>query len=179
MLSRHYAKLRTLAAIQNRANMNKEEFKGLLISATNQAKRFALNYIINQLPTENVYNVQLSLSHDDPRLTQFDIYPDDNGKVFKMADVETVVKTLHRNDKVPVWIDISVSEIKNKKTVLTLLCAGRYSDNEKELYYHEQKMGPFGVKSPNLPTNFKDGEKFKIPEKKKSILDLLFERYRR
>ena len=159
--------------------MQEEEFKQLLLSATDQAKQFALNYIKNDLPVDNVYHIRLSLSHDDPSLTQFDIYPEDNGKTIKMADATTVVNTLLRKAKVPVWIDISVSEIIEDKTVLTLLCAGRYSDNEKELYYHQRGLGPFGVKSPNLPADYKEGTKFKVAEKKKSNWDTLFKRNRR
>lgn len=159
--------------------MEEEEFKQLLLSATDRAKRFALNYIKNELPVDNAYNIRLSLSHDDTSLTQFDIYPEDNGKIIKMADAMTVVSTLLREAKVPVWIDISVSEIIKDKTILTLLCAGRYSDNEIDLYYHQRGLGPFGVKSPNLPVDYKEGIKFKIPEKKKLIWDTLFKRNRR
>jgi len=147
--------------------MQEEEFKHLLLSATEEAKQFALKYIENVLPAENAYHIRLSLSHDDPQLTQFDLYPEDNGKVVEMADVSKVITTLLRKEKVPVWIDISVSEIKKNKTVLTLLCAGRYSDNINELYYHQRGLGPFGVKSPNLPADYKEGTKFKIPERKK------------
>jgi hypothetical protein len=156
--------------------MQEEVFKQLLISATDRAKQFALRYITNKLPADNAYHIRLSLSHDDPALTQFDTYPEDNGKTIRMADATTVVSTLLRNKKVPVWIDISVTEIIKGKTILTLLCAGRYSDNEKELYYNERGSGPFGVKSPNLPANYKEGTKFRIAEKRKSILDILFKR---
>ncbi len=158
--------------------MQEEEFKQLLLSATDKAKQFALKYIKNELPVDNAYNLRLSLSHDDPILIQFDMYPEDNGKIVKMIDTATVVGILLRKAKVPVWIDISVSEITNNKTVLTLLCAGRFSDDEKELYYHQRGLGPFGVKSPNLPVDYIEGTKFKIPEKK-SIWDILFKRNRR
>ena len=146
--------------------MQEDEFKQLLASATEQAKQFVLNYIVNELSADNAYQIRLSLSHDDPELTQFDLYPEDNGKIVDMTDVSKVITTLLRKGKVPVWIDISVSEIKKDKTVLTLLCAGRYSDNINELYYHQRGLGPFGVKSPDLPVNYKEGTKFKIPERK-------------
>lgn len=159
--------------------MQKEEFKHLLLSATDQAKRFALEYIKNRLPSENLYNIRLSLSHDDTSLTQFDLYTEDNGKVIELADVNTVVRTLLRKGKVPVWIDISVTTVQNQKTVLTLLCAGRYSDDTKELYYHERGTGPFGVKSPNLPIDYKEGKKFWLPNTKKWLLARLFLTLRR
>jgi hypothetical protein len=147
--------------------MQEEEFKLLLASATELAKQFALNYIENELPSNNAYTIRLSLSHDDAGLTQFDLYPEDNGKTVETADINTVITTLLRKGKVPVWIDISVSEIRENKTLLTLLCAGRFSDNINELYYHQRDLGPFGVKSPNLPVDYKDGIKFKLPERRK------------
>lgn len=156
--------------------MQEESFKQLLSAATDRAKQFALQYIKNKLPADNAYHIRLSLSYDDPALTQFDIYPEDNGKTIPMADATTVVSILVRKGKVPVWIDISVTEIIKGKTILTLLCAGRYSDNEKEFYYNERGAGPFGVKSPDLPANYKEGAKFRIAEKRKSILDILFKR---
>jgi hypothetical protein len=147
--------------------MQEKEFKYLLFSATDQAKRFALEYIKNELPSKNVYNIHLSLSHDDPTLTQFDLYPEDNGKVIELANADTAVKTLLRKGKVPVWIDISVEKVQKDRTVLTLLCAGRYSNDMRELYYHQRGLGPFGVKSPNLPINYKEGNKFWLPKTKK------------
>lgn len=143
--------------------MRKEEFKQLLLSATEQARQFALEYVNNDLPLENVYNILLSLSHDDPVLTQFDLYPEDNGKVIGLADTDMVIATLLRKGKVPVWIDISVAMVQKGKTVLALSCAGRYSDDLKELYYHERGMGPFGVKSPILPIDYEKGKKFWLP----------------
>ena len=107
-------------------------------------------------------------------MKQFDLYPEDNGKVIELANADTVVETLLRKGKVPVWIDISVTMVQRRKTVLTLLCAGRYSDNTKELYYYQRGTGPFGVKSPNLPIDYKEGKKFWLPDTKKSLLAKLF-----
>jgi hypothetical protein len=156
--------------------MQEEEFKQLLELATVQAKQFALRYITNDLPKENIYNIHLNISEDNPALTQYDIYPEDNNRVIEKALLPTVIKTLYRKGKVPVWIDISVSEVQDNKTVLTLLCAGRYSPDLQELYYHNSGLGPFGVKSPILPPDYKEGSKFRIPETKKSILARLFRR---
>ena len=156
--------------------MQEQEFRSLLFSATADARQFALEYIKNELPSENVYNMRLSLSHDDPALTQFDLYPEDNDKLIELASADTVVKTLLRKGKVPVWIDIAVQKVQNNKTVLTLLCAGRYSDDMKQLYYHQRGLGPFGVKSPNLPIDYKEGVKFWLPETKQCFLAGLFRR---
>lgn len=144
--------------------MQKEEFKALLFSATESSKSFALNYINNNLPPDNVYDVHLSLSHDDPTLTQFGLYPGDKGVVIEKTNDYDVVQMLLRKGKVPVWINILVSAIRIDKTVSKLFCAGRYSDDMKEMYYHESGLGPFGVKSPSLPVDFKEGSKFILQE---------------
>jgi hypothetical protein len=156
--------------------MQDTEFRQLLFYATEHAKQFALTYIQNELPMENAYRIQLNLSHDDPYLAKFDIYPEDNGKVIQFADPAMVIQTLLRNGKIPVWIDISVSESRKGKTVLDLLCAGRYTDEMKEMYYHDQQMGPFGVKSPNFPVDYEEGKKFKLPVRKIWSLKNLFRR---
>jgi len=57
-----------------------------------------------------------------------------------------------------------------KQTVFKLICAGRYSDDEKEFYYSNNGTGPFGVKSPDLPIDYSEGIKFKLRSKRKSTL---------
>jgi hypothetical protein len=144
--------------------MQKDEFRDLLMKATIWSKEFAERFVKNKLPDDNIYRIQLNMSSDDPTLTQFDRYPEDEGKIVEDADLDQVVTTLCRNAKVPVWIDINVRLIKKQKTVFTLLCAGRYSDDPKELYYNSSGQGPFGIKSPVLPVGYSDGVKFNITE---------------
>ena len=69
---------------------------------------------------------------------------------------------LCRNNKIPVWIDISVLKSSKKSTTFNLLCAGRYSDNEEEFYYNDTQLGPFGIKGPTFPIGYKEGEKFSL-----------------
>lgn len=145
--------------------MQKEDFKQLLSLATEQAKSFALRFIANNLPPDNLYTIEFNCSCDDPSVSNFDTYPEDNGKIIESANISNVVKTLFRNGKIPVWIDIFVSEVRNGKTLLKLICAGRYSNDINELYYHQRGLGPFGVKSPNLPVGYKEGNRFFLAKK--------------
>jgi hypothetical protein len=48
-----------------------------------------------------------------------------------------------------------------------LLCAGRYTEDINEIYYHKNGTGPFGVKSPNLPIDYTNGSKFNLLEAKR------------
>jgi hypothetical protein len=142
--------------------MNKREFLSLLGHASNAALDFAKVYVLDELPLDYKYNVSLSLSTDDPRLTQFDIYPEDRGKVAGLLEDTEVVELLCRKEKVPVWIDISVHSLDKGCTVIQLLCAGRYSADVATFYYPDNGMPPFGIKSPAFPAGYKTGEKFRL-----------------
>lgn len=149
--------------------MTNIDFLGLLEQSTTMAYGFARQYVTNDLPASFQYDVILNASADDPGLTGFDIYPDDNGKKITLIDSGKVVELLCRKNKIPVWIDISVDRIHKGSTVFRLLCAGRYTDNELELYYRKNGTGPFGIKSPTLPPGYIAGQQFKIKEKNSII----------
>lgn len=140
--------------------MTKLEFLYKLQEASKVAVDFAGRFAKNVLPGELEYTVKLNASLDDPSLAYFDVFPEDEGvEKVGLADWQ-VVELLCRNRKVPVWINISVVSVKKDKSVLNLLCAGRYSSDSDEFYYSRSGMGPFGIKSPVLPRNYKKGEKF-------------------
>ena len=152
--------------------MTNTEFLELLKKSSNLSYEFAKQYIINELKPNYKYSVFLNVSVDNQNLKQFDIYPIDNDKKVEYISDKEVVKLLCRNEKVPVWIDISVDSIHKNQTIFRLLCAGRYSEDENEFYYNEQGTGPFGIKSPIFPANYIEGEKFKLKVRKtKTILN--------
>jgi len=114
--------------------MTKDDFLKLLRHSSAIASGFAKNYVLDELPKDFTYSVTLNASSDDPSLTQFDIYPNDNGKIVELVEEKEVIELLCRKDKVPVWIDISVESVYKAKTIFRLLCAGRYSDKLLELH---------------------------------------------
>jgi hypothetical protein len=89
-------------------------------------------------------------------------YPEDDNKRFKNLSEDEIVKLLFRNKKIPVWIDINVKTVRDGYTIMNLLCAGRFSDDENEYYYKKRETGPFGIKSPIFPIGFKKGSKFNV-----------------
>jgi hypothetical protein len=99
------------------------------------------------------YNLILNYSHDLNCHEKFDTYPEDNGIIKLNLVEEEVVEILYRKNKIPVWIDINVLKSSSTSTTFRLLCSGRYTDSEEELYYHTKGTGPFGIKSPVLPIN--------------------------
>lgn len=145
--------------------MNKSDFLFLLLGASYASFKFAEEFVKNNLKPEFKYDLELNVSQDNPELTQFDIYPEDNEKkYFDLTDKE-VVEILFRKNKIPVWIDIAVCKSDKKKTTFKLLCAGRYSNDKNEFYYTSNGSGPFGIKSPNHPIGFKEGTKFRLKKK--------------
>jgi len=145
--------------------MTKQEFLILINGASFVSFKIAQQYLKNKLIPEFRYDVHLNVSNDDPELTQFDTYPEDNERVETGLTDKQVRDLLYRNGKVPVWIDIAVHKSDRQITTFKLLCAGRYSDDKKEYYYQQGGTGPFGIKSPNLPINYQEGQKFKLKTK--------------
>jgi len=91
---------------------------------------------------------------------KFDLYPEDNGVIKLNLTENEVVDFLCRKEKVPVWIDINVLKSDENTTIFSLLCSGRYTDIDEELYYYKRGTGPFGIKSPILPNKYIEGQKF-------------------
>jgi len=156
--------------------MTKDEFLKLLRKSSKSSYDFAKRDVTNELPTNFKYSANLNVSCDNPTLTKFDIYPEDNGKIINLIDENKVVELLCRKGKVPVWIDISVESVYKNKTIFRLDCAGRYSNEEEEFYYNKQGTGPFGIKSPILPISYVEGQKFKLKNNyRKSLFTILKE----
>lgn len=143
-------------------HMTKSEFLFHLKGSSLIALKFAENYVKNKLTINFKYNVILNASQDDPKLTQFDIYKEDDGILKHNLTDNEAVELLYRKDKIPVWIDINVLKSSRRSTTFNLLCAGRYSDDKKEYYYNNNGSGPIGIKSPKLPIDYKPGKKFKL-----------------
>lgn len=141
--------------------MTKQEFSFRLKNASFIAIDFAERYVLDKLQPNFKYNVIFTSSNHDND-TKFDFYPEDEGIIkLNLTDIE-VIDLLYRKNKVPIWIDINVLKSSRKITTFNLLCAGRYSDDDDELYYNDDHAGPFGIKSPTFPIGYKEGKKFKL-----------------
>ena len=141
-------------------------FARLLEISTKAPIDFAKRFITNKTGTSISYCVYLNNSYDGPLandLSKFSLHPEDEGKYYHRISTEKVIDLLCRENQIPVWIDISVVAASPHETTMRLLCAGRYSREEEEYYYHQkQETGPFGIKSPNLPYGYVEGELFTL-----------------
>lgn len=152
--------------------MRKEDFHNQLRAASFSALRFGQEYVSNRLSHHLTYVVVLNQSADGNRKDDEIVYPEDDGKIHSGLSEIEVVELLHREDRCPQWIDISVAGADKKTTLFRLLCCGRYHADESRLYYYWQGSQPFGIKSPVLPANLKEGKKFKLKKPNKAIEDI-------
>jgi len=100
------------------------------------------------------------------------------GKIFSK---EEVIELLYHDNKVPLWINISIRESQSAKTIFELVCDGRFRDNSA-LNYNADKYPPFHPLVPIPPDNLrveKDGKydlnwqsKFEPLVERKSFLHL-------
>lgn len=142
--------------------MSKNEFLFVLKEASIAAIEFAKNYLTHTLSSEVNYEIELNTSFDVGLEEKFDTYPEEDRLMkYNLSSLE-VADILYRNSKTPVWIDISVFKSTSTTTTLKLNCAGRYTDDEKEHYYRDTGLGPFGIKSPVFPAGWKEGETFSL-----------------
>ena len=143
--------------------MTESEFHQLLLTASEHAVRFAERYVVQELPGTLRYHVLLNQSFDGNATSEEVLYPEDDGKDVVRVSAQTVVALLYRDGRCPEWIDVSVEAVGTGFTLLRLLCCGRYTNDRKKMYYDDQGLGPFGIKSPALPSDYVEGSKFDIP----------------
>ena len=139
-------------------------FSTWLELAAFRAVTFGQSMVKQKLSYEFEFELCLNMANDDLAEGDFELYPEDDGRVVRYISLKDVVTELVRNDRIPVWIDIAVHQCHKDFTLLKLTCAGRFTDAIGELYYFKNGTGCFGVKSPVLPPGFTDGKqkRFKI-----------------
>lgn len=149
--------------------MRREDFHNQLTAASFDALRFGQEYVSNRLSLKLTYVAVLNQSYDENRKEDEVVYPEDDGKIVPCATEREVVDLLYRKCRCPQWIDISVAGADKTATLLRLLCCGRYHHDETRLYYYQRGTQPFGIKSPDLPPGWKDGNKFKLHKRDKAL----------
>jgi hypothetical protein len=142
--------------------MQKNDFRVLLIAASFEATRFGQRFAFDVLPFTFRYVVYLNQSNDADPAPGTVLYPEDHGKTVEIDSEEGVVEILSREGKCPEWIDVSVHAVNPSFTLLRLFCCGRFTAERQRLYYESRGFGPFGIKSPDLPSNWKQGSRFKL-----------------
>jgi hypothetical protein len=119
--------------------------------------------VLQTLPNEVAFLVYPNQSFDgNPRVADEVVYPEES-----LSDLDQylgpwlskqVVAYLWRDGKVPEWIDASVVAEDGVRTLVGLLCCGRYTATEALLYHHRGGLAPFSLKSPELPIGWQSAE---------------------
>ena len=151
--------------------MRQVQFHNQLLAATHAALRFGQSYVRNRLYLDTEFVAVLNQSYDANRASDEVVYPADEGRVVEGLSDGGAVDLLHRGGRVPAWIDISVLAVANRRTVMRLLCCGRYRADEERLYYHARGSQPFGIKSPDFPPS-RWGQRFWLPRAAKALARL-------
>ena len=145
--------------------MSEADFRVLLIAASFLTARFGQEFVVQTLPFEFRYHVDLNESFDTETDDDY-LRPDDLGRTVAMATEDDVVSLLYRDGRCPDWIDVLVLRVGDEFTELHLICSGRFTDDREKMCYNNRGLGPFGIKSPVLPPGFVEGTKFSIPPSK-------------
>lgn len=151
--------------------MRQEDFFARLYAATYAAILFGQEHVDILLPKDVVYLVCLNQSYDENRESDEVVYPVDDDRIEAGLDANGVVNLLHRNERVPQWIDISVLAADDSVTLIRLRCCGRYHIEDERLYYFSTGFQPFGIKSPEIPYPFRNGGRFPVPTPAQVFMD--------
>lgn len=153
--------------------MRREDFNAQLLAATYLALRFGQKFVIDQLPVDVEYVAILNRSHGNTRSKDVVVFPEDDGKIVPQLTSLEVVDLLHRDNRCPQWIDISVAGVDDEKTLLKLICCGRYHHDERKMYYYKEGSQPFGVKGPDMPPGWKWEDKIELNTPEEALKRIL------
>jgi hypothetical protein len=142
--------------------ISRNVFSERLQYAASAARDFASRFVQEQLPPTLQFNVYLNRSYDGNALVGDQVvFPDDRSILQAQLDrlsANDVITLLWRDGRIPQWIDISVETvIEHSVTIVALLCCGRYTGIEAQLY-HQGSHAPFHVVGPPLPPGWNSVE---------------------
>jgi len=144
--------------------MDKEKFRQQLDTATKQVIEWTRQICINELVDNYRYILIPSVRTYDKHLSskEHQVLTIWNKNANILLNADEVVELLVHDDKVPLWINITVFEAREKITAIELLCSRRLR-NDEELY-HKQEVPPFHILGPPIPPeiSFSKSENDKI-----------------
>lgn len=144
--------------------MEKNRFVNQLKEATEATINFTSNYCSNNLSRDCEYLIVPSDRNTSGHLDAMELEVLKRWNVYenKALSFEKTINLLCHNNRVPLWINISVFESISKKTRIELLCSRRLRE-EKELMY-QQEIPPFHIQA-SFPFTYYDevvGAKFDV-----------------
>lgn len=152
--------------------MDKLTFKRHLYTATDKLVEFTSDLCYNNLAKEYRYIIApntRTIDKDDGHLSEKEdfILNKWNQHKGQTLTADQVVELFHNDDKVPVWINMSVYEATEDLTTIDLLTSRRIRCDEE--LYHQGEITPFHLQVPLPPEHLKieKGGKFDVNWKKR------------
>jgi hypothetical protein len=142
--------------------VDQDTFRSRLLSAGQQAVQLARECVIQALPDEMAFLVYPNQSYDrNPRMGDEVVFPGDslNGKCHGPWSADEVVAFLWRNGKVPEWIDVYVQAEDSIRSLIRLVCCGRFTGQAELLYHRDKGFPPFQAMGPPVPWRYFMGDK--------------------
>ena len=148
--------------------MDIDIFSRHLDKATNMVVELTKQYCFNELPDQYRYvltpNVR-TVDPNDEHLTKQEIavLQKWNKQKNLLLTAGQVISLLHHDNRVPVWIDMTIYEARKHVTVIDLFCSRRLR-TEQDLM-HKPVVPPFHMLVP-MPPDYEEGVRFDINWKK-------------
>jgi len=148
--------------------MDKEIFSRHLDEATKMVVELTKQYCFNDLSEQYRYvltpNVR-TVDPNDEHLTKQEIavLQKWNKQESQLLTVDQVVHLMHHDNKVPVWINMTIYEARKHITVVDLFCSRRLRA-EQDLM-HKPVVPPFHMLV-HMPPDYEEGKRFDINWKK-------------
>ena len=166
--------------------MDKAKFKRQLEEATAITAKSTRQYCFNEISERYLYRITPNVRSSDVHLSteEKSILKLWNKYEDKELETDKIVELLNFDNKVPLWINISIYEADSDVTKIDLTCSRRLREDEE--LYHKGEVMPFHVLIP-IPPNFSGKEsdgKFdinwrKVAKKKTSFRNILNQLFRR
>ncbi|MFF0637912.1 hypothetical protein ACFYTS_36080 [Nocardia sp. NPDC004151] len=146
--------------------MDRETFAERLAAAAAAAVQCARVHLIEDLPASLAFRVRLNQSYDGLPAQPSEIrFPEDSSSdratALHRCDFETVVGELWRQGHVPQWVNLAVVGASHLATIIEVVCCGRFTADEGQLYNMPGGTAPFHAVGPVLPPAH-DGTRFSI-----------------
>ena len=138
--------------------MDKKTLKQHLDQATTMLLDFTKTLCYNDISDNYKYRITPSsrtVDKDDERLTNneiavLNIWNKYENNVFT---ADQIVDLLHHDNKVPVWVDITIYEARQDVTIFDLFCSRRLRDDNE--LYHQGEIMPFHLQVAMPPDHLK------------------------
>lgn len=142
--------------------MDRQTFVQRFREAHGAAVSFARRFVVQELPEEKMFLLHLNQSYDgNPLVDDEETYPEDSlpgGKPPEPLLEDQVISRLWRDGKVPEWVNLCVQAQDDTFTYIELLCCGRYTAQDENLYHQHEGYAPFHVLGPDLPIGWRSIE---------------------